>query len=306
MAQRELVQGVAMVRRRSPARGGAVVSRYRLRVGTALVVLALECLALTGLSSWLFPDVWAVSRAVIDIDQSVGSDRGVNLTEVASHPSVMWGRTVTISAEVQEIHSPRLMTIGNDAFFVGDSVLIAAPIEASLWPDNMEENATARVTGIVRKATPAIWTALGIEAGVIPSDYEGKAVLVAETVELNPPSEIGPGDKEFVSGSDGYDIGVTTYDLIHGGDAYLGRSVVVSGERSKINSTRLTPFFLATTHSSSSARSRGQSCLLKPRPISGARSGVFISRKWKPIWTSIWMMIASASSRGTWCSLPKR
>lgn len=219
-----------MVQRQSPTRRGAVASRHRLRVGAALVILALECLALTGLSSWFFPDVWAVSRAIIDIDQSAGSDRGVNLTEVASHPSVMWDRTVTISARVQDIHGPRLMTIGNDAFFVGDSVLIAAPIGASLWPETLDENTTVRVTGIVRKATPATWSELSIETSVIPSDYEGEAVLVAEAVELNPPSEIGPGDKEFMSGSDGYDIGVTTYDLVHGGDAYLGRSVVVSGE----------------------------------------------------------------------------
>ncbi|HEV2106865.1 MAG TPA: hypothetical protein VGR16_01235 [Thermomicrobiales bacterium] len=205
-------------------------TRRRSRLGLAALALGGECLLITLLSLWLFPAIWSVSRAVVDIDQSAGPDRGVNLTEVANNPSVMWGRTVTISARVQEVHSPRLMTIGNDAFFVGDTVLVAAPAGSPPWLEAMEDDTVIRVTGVVRKAEPETWIDLGIETAAVPSDYQGKAVLVAESVELNPPSEIRPGDKEFASDTDGYDIGITAYDLTHNGDAYLGQTVVVSGE----------------------------------------------------------------------------
>ncbi len=217
-----------------PASKGPRPTRRWPRLGLAALALGGECLLITVLSLWLFPAIWSVSRALVDIDQSAGSDRGVNLTEVANNPSVMWDRTVTISGRIQETFGPRLMTIGNDAFFVGDTVLVVAPPGRSLLPEasgrTTGDSTTARITGTVRKAAPETWSDLGIEVGAVPADYQGKAVLVAESVELNPPSEIGPGDKEFASTSDGYDVGITTYDLTYDGDAYLGQTVVVSGE----------------------------------------------------------------------------
>lgn len=177
-----------------------------------------------------FADLWVVSRAVIDIDQSAGPDRGVNLTEVANHPSAMWNRTVTISAKVAEVVDTRLILIGSDARFTGDHLLVATRPGATLPRDVMDLPRAVRVTGVVRRADDATWQELGIDAAGIPPDYESQAVLVAESVEPDPPAELGPGDKEFASATDGYDIGITAYDLTHDGDDYLGQRVVVSGE----------------------------------------------------------------------------
>ena len=48
--------------------------------GRALAGLGLVLAALAGLTLWLFSSVWAVGQAVIDIDQSAGPERGVNLS----------------------------------------------------------------------------------------------------------------------------------------------------------------------------------------------------------------------------------
>lgn len=207
--------------------------------GRAWVAAALagETVVLALLTVWLFPSLWSVLRAVVDIDQSAGSDKGVNLTEVANHPEVMWGRTVTISAEVADLLGPQAMVIGNDALFVGDELLVlgAAPLDALLVEPGagpIRETGVVRVTGEVRRLDPAALASElggGLDATMLQS-YDGKAALVAGSVELDPPAHPGPGDKEFASMTDGYDVGVTVYDVTEHTEEHLGETVVVSGE----------------------------------------------------------------------------
>lgn len=202
-----------------------------------LVALAAEAALVVGLTWSLFPSLWSVLRAVVDIDQSAGSDKGVNLTEVAGHPDVMQGRTVTISAEVADLLAPQAMTIGNDALFVGNKVLVVggAPLETLLAEPEAGPIAAGdvvRVTGQVRPSDPAALAAElggGLDAAALQG-YGGKAALVAESIELDPPAHPGPGDKEFASMTDGYDVGITVYDITEHPEEHLGGTVVVSGE----------------------------------------------------------------------------
>ena len=199
---------------------------------------------LVALTLWLFPSVWAVAIAVVDIDQSAGPEIGVNLSEVATNPEVMWGRTVTISAEVADLLGPRAMVIGNDAPLVGDKVLVVggADLATLLDPPTagpITEADVVRVTGEVRRFDPAaLATDLGVDAAALAGSYDGKSALVAGTIELDPPAHAGPGDKEFPAGSSGYDIGVTTNDLVRRTEEFLGEVVEVSDE---IDEPALTP-----------------------------------------------------------------
>ena len=203
----------------------------------ALAALAVEVVLTAVLTYAIFPSLWAVRIAVFDIDQSAGADRGINLTEVANHPEAMWGRTVTISAEVDRRFGDRALVLGNDRPFVGDKVLIVAPVDFAALTvptatDAIDDGDVLRVTGVVRPFDPP---ALAADLRFQPGDplfaaYEGKSVLVAERLEPDPPAALGPGDKEFPHSSDGYDIGITAYDLTERPDDYLGMVVTVSGE----------------------------------------------------------------------------
>lgn len=150
----------------------------------------------------------------------------------------MWGRTVTISATVEYIAGPQVMRIGHQSLFIDEEVLILAPAPLNFLLEESESGPiatgdVARVTGVVRRFEP---DTLATELSIDPAhpsfrEYGGKSVLVAEHIELNPPRAVGPGDKEFSSGSDGYDIGITVFDLANDPEGeYLGEVVTVSGE----------------------------------------------------------------------------
>lgn len=202
-----------------------------------LAGLLAETAVVVGLTWWLFPSLWSVLRAVVDIDQSGGSDRGVNLTEVANHPEVMWDRTVTVSGRVRDVLDPRTAMLGSDALFVGDALLVVGdtpldrlrerPDAGAIEPDRV-----LQVTGQVRpfdRAAAAV--RLGGSAAVARLEaYGGRSMLVATSVVVDPPSHPGPGDKEFAATTDGFDVGVTVFDLIAHPEEHLGESVVVSGE----------------------------------------------------------------------------
>jgi len=207
--------------------------------------LAVIVATAVALSAWLFPSVWAVGRAVVDIDQSAGPERGVNLSEVANHPAAMWERTVTISGRVADLLGPRAMVIGNDAPFVGDKVLVVAGTDLdALLPaaaaGPIGEGDVARVTGAVRPLDPGVLAdEFGIAAEALPLPGDNDAAMLAATaVELDPPAHVAAGDKEFPAGSSGYEIGVTVHDLVARTGEYLGKVVEVSDE---VDEPALTP-----------------------------------------------------------------
>ncbi|MDP9369036.1 MAG: hypothetical protein M3Q03_12280 [Chloroflexota bacterium] len=211
-------------------------SRFSVR-SIALAGIAVEMVVLIALTLWLYPNIWAVANAVFDSDQSAGPDVGVNLTEVANHPEVMEGETVTISAEVDDLLGPRAMIIGNDTWLVGDEVLViaAADLGTLVAPPNqtsISKGDVVQVTGVVRlldRSAPLAELGDRLDAAVL-DDYDGTSVLVAKAIAPNSPQGRGVGDKEFDIGSSGYEIGITVYDVTHRTDEYLGTVVTVSGE----------------------------------------------------------------------------
>ena len=207
-----------------------------IAVGLALIAI----LGVTAaLSAWAAPTVVPVALAVFDMDQSAGPDRGVNLTEVAGHPQVMRGRTVTISGRVLEPPEARVFTVGNDAPFVGDRVPVVHPTDLSaVIPTGARigEGDVVRVTGEVLLRDDA-------EAELdIALPGGGEGVLVAEAIAVNPEVSTGPGDKELPFWSDGYDLGLTAYDIAVHTDDYLGMTVTVSGEVEQLLGDRVFAF----------------------------------------------------------------
>ena len=228
-------------------RPGSSAPRLRSTGGQwrwAVAAILADAALVVGLAWWLFPSIWAVGVAVVDIDQSAGPEIGVNLREVAKNPDVMWGRTVTISAEVDRLFGAHAVLIGNDAPFVGVKVLVVAatPLDGLLTnPDRgpITRGDVIRVTGRVQRFDlPTLERDLALDLSVPPGEYDGSSVVVVEMIELDPPQHAGPGDKEFPAGSSGYEIGITVNDIVARPDQYVGEVVEVSDE---IDEPALTP-----------------------------------------------------------------
>jgi hypothetical protein len=211
-------------RQRTPAG-----SRQFWTTGAIIADVALLCFALV----WQMPNVTSLLIAVFDIDQSAGPDVGVNLREVAAHTSVMVGRTVTVSAEIDDILSPHVMTIGNDNPFFGNEVVI---VSGQPWDTlagvPLDEDDVVQVTGEVRLFdTSELERELGIELdSTAASAYHRQPMLLVKSLTLDPPIAIGPGDKEFPSGSSAWDIGVTIPELRANPNQHLEETVMVSDE----------------------------------------------------------------------------
>lgn len=244
------VLGAALHRRRAGRRGASAV---RDQAPASILALVTGAALLAAL---VWPSLWSTANAVVDFDQSAGPEIGVSLSEVARHPEVMWGKRVTVSAEVQEVAGPQVAVIGNDALMVGDTVLIVS--ESPLQQQVLLHDVTAasldagdvvQVTGKVRRFDPAALEAdLGVSLdGEAVERYEGPAVLVVDAIDIDVPVASEAGDKEFGAGSSGYDFGISVDDIIQGTDEYLGITVTVSDE---VEEALLTPhaFTLGDRH----------------------------------------------------------
>ncbi len=197
-------------------------------------VIVAEVLLVVALTIHWFSSLWAVGWAIFDLDQSAGPESGVTLSEVASHPEAMWGRTVTVSANVHEIINDQSMIIGTSSWlnFRTDTLLVLAPTELSRLANTAPAvGLVARVRGIVRPFEPAMLeTELSVPLNTPPiTTHDGKAVLVAQQISVGLTGSAVPGDPE-IGGSAGYEIGITVYDLAHDTDEYVGETVTISDE----------------------------------------------------------------------------
>lgn len=226
------VLGAALHQREPPGKLGGAIRRQAWPSLVALIVGAGIPMAI----AW--PSVWASANAVIDFDQSAGPETGVSLSEVARHPQVMWGKRVTISAEVREVVGPHVALIGNAAPMVGDTVLIVSkpPLQqlvllASVTDAELGPGDVVQVTGVVRQLDDALEENLGVsmdEEAI--GNYGGPAVLAVDAIDLDVPAASEAGDKEFGFGSSGYDFGVTIDDVINDTKDHIGMTVTVSDE----------------------------------------------------------------------------
>lgn len=217
--------------------------RHTSRIA-AVAAIAVAIIFAAWLAFALFPSLWAVQGAVFDWDQSAGPDRGVNLAEVANHPEAMWEREVTISATVERVFGLQAMLIGHNSVFIDEDMLILAPVDLNSLLDGTEREAIqagdiARVSGVVQRFEPEkLAMELSVDSGDPAfSEYNGTSVLVAGSVQLDPPAAVGPGDKEFPNSTDGYDIGITAFDLTDDPDGFLGEPVTVTGEIERVFSS---------------------------------------------------------------------
>lgn len=225
--------GAALGRR--PA--GLPKTRRIVGAGTAAGLVAVASgIAVITVVSW--PSIPPVYGALFDFDQSAGPEVGVSLSEVARHPEVMWGRTVTISARVDRALSPHALMLGNDKPLLGDKVLVVSKSELGdlvLLPSEadtaIEEGDVLQVTGVVHEYDVAQLLKslrVSVDQEAI-SGYETRAVLVAEVIDADVPIASEVGDQEF-SDSAGYDRGVTIDDVATHPEQHLGLTVTVSGE----------------------------------------------------------------------------
>jgi hypothetical protein len=218
-------------------RGSSQTARpVRKGAASALAVLALGMAALTVV---LWQSLSGVYTALFDFDQSAGPDIGVSLSEVARHPEVMWGETVTISARVDQRLDEHTVILGNDKPIVGDRVLVVSGPELEdqvlLTQGSdaaIDEGDVVQVTGVVRPYDlNRLESRLGItlDANLL-TGYRGSAVLVAEAIDVDVPIASEAGDKEFGIGSGGYDRGITIDDIAAQPEELAGLTVTVSDE----------------------------------------------------------------------------
>lgn len=194
-------------------------------------------IAILTVTQW--SSIWSVTTALVDFDQSAGPEIGVVMSEVARHPEVMWGRTVTISARIESRLNDHAIMLGNDKPLVGDMLLVVSEKELNNLAlvveganADLEAGDVVQVTGVVRRYDPArLESELGIQLDrTVIDGYASQAVLVATAIDVDVPVAAAAGDKEFGSGSSGYDLGVTIDDILAQPEALLGMTVTVSDE----------------------------------------------------------------------------
>lgn len=215
------------------ARESRFLAPWRQPLIQSLSGLLTVILVFGGLTGWLLPNVSAILVAIVDIDQSAGSDAGINLREVAHKGDVMYGETVTVSARVQDRVGPHAVVIGTDhpIFGVSVPVLSAEPMD-TLAGGAVREGRVLEVTGEVQPCVRSLLRQrLGTELDRgIADQCLGQPVILAESLLVNPPFAYGPGDKEFPAGSDGWDLVVTINDVLDEPQQLISQRVTVSGE----------------------------------------------------------------------------
>ena len=182
---------------------------------------------------------WLLSVFGISDDaESAGEDRGIVLSEVSQNPDAMWDRQVVVSAEVERVFSPHSMMVGNDELFVGDEVLVVAtrPFDDMAGAE-ISEGSIIGVRGVGRRADSELATVLGLDLSAGFGSYDGRAVIVADRMLLDPDEtellEL-PGDTEARVLSAGIETSALISEILADPDQFIGQEVTVSGEVERV------------------------------------------------------------------------
>jgi hypothetical protein len=123
-------------------------------------------------------------------DVAPGSGGTVGVEDIAGNPEQYMGQTVSVVADVEEVHSPRAFSLDEDSPAEGgidNDLLVLSPQAASLSDiDDQWLNNKVRVTGTVGKMSIVeIERELGWDLDPqLEVEVEGaKAVLIAKSVE---------------------------------------------------------------------------------------------------------------------------
>ncbi len=162
--------------------------------------------------------------------ESEGPAAGVTLTDIVESPDDFFGKSVTVSGEVNELVGPQAFTIGGEDFLGTDELLI---VGAQQLPNIIEgvpegepaeigEDDIVQVTGTVREF---VITDIEEEIGADLDDalfeeFEGQPVVVAEQVFLSPRAErAGPGQP----------LQATVVEISDNPEEWLGVPVTTTG-----------------------------------------------------------------------------
>lgn len=145
------------------------------------------------MKSWAFGVACIAALAIgygCDTGRAERAEEGtINVAEIAEHPDKYLGQTVTVVADVEEVHSPRAFSLDEDspAQGVDNDLLVLSPAAGSLSDiDDQWLNNKVRVTGKVGKmAIVEIERELGWDLGPqLEVEVEkARAVLIASAVQ---------------------------------------------------------------------------------------------------------------------------
>lgn len=201
----------------------------------AAIVGGVLIIALAAIWSVAGTETILARLGILDDARYGGPEAGVNLSEVADNPSAMYGETVTISGGLEEIVAPHAVIIGDDRFLIGDTVLVIGAENLPALGETQAGDVTLQVTGVVRpfdRDTIEERAGGGLDDGSL-DDYIGESMILAQEIEVDPPV-VGPGDTERREPSAGWDPGTDIDDIVDNTEAYVGKTVTISGEVEKL------------------------------------------------------------------------
>lgn len=114
---------------------------------------------------------------------STGGAMKIALDDLESSPAKFYGKTVTVDAEVETIHGPRLFTIDEPAWAdLEREVLVYAPsVLAALVREDDKVTVTGTVTPVAMAEIERDWGWLGLDSD-LEVTFMKKPVLVASTI----------------------------------------------------------------------------------------------------------------------------
>ncbi len=124
-----------------------------------------------------------------DAEEIADEKGGVTAQQIIENPDAYIGKEVTVSGDVEEIHSPRSFNMDSGTS-VGELLIVGREPFPQL-PDAGDRiyviNDVATVTGVVRKFVAAdIEREIGWMDADLGSKFDGKTVLVANSVSFKP------------------------------------------------------------------------------------------------------------------------
>ena len=128
-------------------------------------------------------DVDERRKATAPMIQGNAAENRITLDDLEDHPRTYLGKTVSVDAEVEDVHGPRLFTIDepNWADLKGEILVLMPSPLAALVRENDRVTITGTMKPFVRAEVERNWGWLGLDAGT-EVEFSAKPVLVASRI----------------------------------------------------------------------------------------------------------------------------
>ncbi len=191
-----------------------------------------------GVPSWIWWIAGAIALVILAVilwqlfaeEQSAGPEAQVTVSDITDNPQEYYNSNVTVSGQVGELVGPRAFTIGTEDDVGGGTLLV---VGAQQLPEIIEGEAeeiaaddVVQVSGPVQEFNIAeVEDEIGfdLQDGLF-SDFEGRPVVVANTVDLQP--EGGDAGAQNVQ--------ATLADITDEPEEYYGQTLTVDGAVAQI------------------------------------------------------------------------